>query len=131
MATPLSDTGRALLDDKNFATIATINPDGSPQTSVVWVKRDGDDLLMSTVEGRKKDKNLRRDPRVSVSVFDLQQPYSYIEVRGTATLTTEGGRELIDELSRKYRGEDYTADGPDAVRVVIRLTPEKVTGYAS
>jgi PPOX class probable F420-dependent enzyme len=131
MATSLSDTGRALLDDKNFATIATINPDGSPQTSVVWIKRDGDDLLMSTVEGRKKDKNLRRDPRVSVSVFDLQQPYSYIEVRGTATLSTEGGRELIDELSRKYRGEDYTADGPDAVRVVIRLTPDKITGYAS
>ncbi|WNV81909.1 PPOX class F420-dependent oxidoreductase [Umezawaea sp. Da 62-37] len=131
MATSLSDTGRALLDDKNFATIATINPDGSPQTSVVWIKRDGDDLLMSTVEGRKKDKNLRRDPRVSVSVFDLQQPYSYIEVRGTATLSTEGGRELIDELSRKYRGEDYTADGPDAVRVVIRLTPDKITGYAA
>ncbi|MET1074721.1 MAG: PPOX class F420-dependent oxidoreductase [Umezawaea sp.] len=131
MATSLSDTGRALLDDKNFATIATINPDGSPQTSVVWIKRDGDDLLMSTVEGRKKDKNLRRDPRISVSVFDLQQPYSYIEVRGTATLTTEGGRELIDELSRKYRGENYTADGPDAVRVVIRLTPDKITGYAS
>jgi PPOX class probable F420-dependent enzyme len=131
MGLSLNDAGRALLDGKNFATIATLNPDGSPQTSVVWIKRDGDDLLISTAAGRKKEKNLRRDPRVSVSVFDLAQPYDYLEVRGTARLTEEGGRELIDELSHKYVGTDYTGDGPDAVRVVIRITPEKITGNSA
>jgi PPOX class probable F420-dependent enzyme len=131
MGLSLNEASRALVDDKNFATIATLNPDGSPQTSVVWIKRDGDDLLISTVVGRKKDKNLRVDPRISVSVFDLAQPYNYIEVRGTAQLSLEGGRELIDELSRKYVGTDYTGDGPEAVRVVVRLTPEKITGNAA
>ncbi|AHH93801.1 PPOX class F420-dependent oxidoreductase [Kutzneria viridogrisea] len=131
MASSLNDAGRALVDGPNFATIATINPDGSPQTSVVWVARDGADLLFSTVVGRKKDRNLRRDPRVSVSIFDIAQPYSYIEVRGEVTLTEEGGRELINSLSQKYTGADYTADGPEDVRVVVRLTPQRVVGTAA
>jgi len=128
MAVTLNEASRALVDDKNFATIATLNPDGSPHTSVVWVARDGDDLLFSTVVGRKKDKNLRLDPRVSVSIFDIAQPYKYFEARGKATLTEEGGRALIDALANKYVGTDYQNDGPDAVRVIIRLTPEKITG---
>jgi PPOX class probable F420-dependent enzyme len=131
MALTLNDASRALIDGLNFATIATLNPDGSPQTSVVWVTRDGDDLLFSTVVGRRKERNLRRDPRVSVTIFDQQQPYSYIEVRGTVTLDTAGGRELIDALSHKYRGEDYMTEPEGTVRVVIRLTPQKVTGFAA
>jgi PPOX class probable F420-dependent enzyme len=131
MGLSLNDASRALVDGKNFATIATLNPDGSPQTSVVWIKRDGDDLLISTVVGRKKDKNLRLDPRISVSIFDIAQPYDYVEVRGTAQLSLEGGRELIDELSHKYVGTEYQGDGPEAVRVVVRLTPEKITGNAA
>jgi PPOX class probable F420-dependent enzyme len=131
MAVTLNEASRALVDDKNFATIATLNPDGSTHTSVVWVARDGDDLLFSTLVGRKKDKNLRLDPRVSVSIFDIAQPYKYFEVRGTATLTEEGGRALIDALSNKYFGTDYQGDGPEAVRLVIRLTPEKITGYVA
>ena len=128
MTTTLPDTAKSLIDDANFATVATLNPAGDPQTSVVWITRDGDDLLMSTVVGRRKEKNLRRDPRISVSVFDLHQPYKYVEVRGSVTMTEQGGRELINELSRKYTGGDYTNDGPNDVRVVIRLTPAKVTG---
>ncbi|GGM73500.1 PPOX class F420-dependent enzyme [Longimycelium tulufanense] len=124
----LSPKAQRLIDGINFATLATLNVDGSPHTSVVWVGRDGDDLLFSTVVGRKKERNLRRDPRVSVSLFDRENPYHYIEVRGQVSLTTEGGRELINKLSRKYTGGDYTADGPDDVRVVIRLTPNHVTG---
>ncbi|MGK5629991.1 PPOX class F420-dependent oxidoreductase [Streptomyces sp. URMC 123] len=131
MTVTLNDASRAILDGTNFATLATLNPDGSPQTSVVWVKRDGNDLLFSTVIGRKKERNLRRDPRVSVSVFDLAQPYQYVEVRGSVTISEEGGRELINELSRKYTGGDYTADGPQDVRVVVRLTPRRITGHAA
>ncbi|ALG05923.1 PPOX class F420-dependent oxidoreductase [Kibdelosporangium phytohabitans] len=127
----LPDNVKTIVDGKNFATIATINADGSPQTSVVWIGRDGDDLLVSTVKGRLKDRNLRRDPRVSVTVVDHENPYNYFEARGTVTFTEKGGSELINTLSHKYTGGDYTGDeGTDNVRVIVRITPEKLTGYA-
>lgn len=129
MSAQLSDRAKALLDSKAFAVVSTVQPDGSPQSSVVWVKRDGDDILFSTVEGRRKQLNLARDPRVSLLVNPPESPYEYFEARGEVTMTTEGGRELIDELAAKYRGVDkYTWDGPDDVRVVVRLTPRKVAG---
>ncbi|WP_031069377.1 PPOX class F420-dependent oxidoreductase [Streptomyces sp. NRRL WC-3742] len=125
----LSDRAKALIDGKCFAVVSTIQPDGSPQSSVVWVRRDGEDILFSTVEGRRKHLNLARDPRVSLLVNPPESPYEYLEVRGSVTMTTEGGRELIDELAAKYRGVDsYTWDTPEAVRVVVRLTPRKVVG---
>jgi PPOX class probable F420-dependent enzyme len=128
----LNDTIRKIIDNHNFATLATVNADGSPQSSVVWITRDGDDLLISTVVGRLKDRNLRRDPRASVSVYDRDDPYSYFEVRGKAKLTEEGGFKLINDLSLMYTGKDYTGDeGTDHVRVIVRITPEKVSGYAA
>ena len=127
----LNDTVRALVDGKNFATIATLNADGSPQTSPVWITRDGDDLLVSTVKGRLKERNLRRDPRASITVFDQDDPYNYFEARGAVSFTEEGGFQLINDLAHKYIGGDYTGDqGTDNVRVIVRLTPEKVTGNA-
>ncbi|ANW18988.1 PPOX class F420-dependent oxidoreductase [Streptomyces clavuligerus] len=132
MTAALSDGLRTLLDSPVFVNIATIQPDGSPQVSPVWVTRDGDDVLVSTTIGRRKELNLRRDPRVTVLVQPFDAPYTYAEIRGTATLTTEGGQELIDELSRKYTGKSYAdfnpAAGEDAPRVVVRITPRKVVG---
>ncbi|GAA1413701.1 PPOX class F420-dependent oxidoreductase [Kitasatospora putterlickiae] len=129
MGVELSDRAKKLFDDKTFAVVSTIQPDGSPQSSVVWVKRDGDDILFSTVQGRRKHLNLARDPRVSIVVNPADNPYEYLEARGEVVMTTEGGRELIDELSLKYRGEEtYGFDGPDDVRVVVRLSPRKVVG---
>lgn len=128
MAATLPDTLKQMIDAPTFATVGTIQPDGSPQLSVVWVKRDGDDILFSTLEGRRKHLNLTRDPRVSLLVNPPDALYTYYEVRGTATVTREGGRELINELSHKYMGKDYDADGPDDVRVVIRIKPRKVVG---
>lgn len=122
---------KALLDTPVFVTVATVQPDGSPQVSPVWVKRDGDDLLVSTSIGRRKEQNLRRDPRVSVVVQPFDAPYTYAEIRGTATLTTEGGDELMDELSVKYTGKKFAEFNPsmdDAERVVVRITPRKVVG---
>jgi PPOX class probable F420-dependent enzyme len=128
---PLPESVRAIVDGNNFATIGTVNADGSPQTSVVWITRDGDDLLMSTIRGRLKERNLSRDPRASVTVFDHENPYSYFEARGPVTMTEEGGDKLINDLALKYTGDDYKGDqGTDHVRVVIRLTPTKLTGYA-
>lgn len=133
MSITLSDDLKKYLDDNTvFATVATIQPDGSPQLSVVWITRDGDDLLISTTVGRRKERNLRRDPRTTVMINPQNKPYTYAEIRGTATVTAEGGQELINELSRKYTGKDYADFNPaskdDAERVVVRVSPRKVVG---
>ena len=126
MTTSLPDNVRRLLDDKTFVVVSTINPDGSPQSTVLWVKRVGDDVIFSTVRGRKKTRNMERDPRVSICAFDPAQPYSYFTVDGEVSMVEEGGHELINELSLKYNGVPYTFDPPEAVRVVCRVTPNKV-----
>ncbi|MER5685610.1 MULTISPECIES: PPOX class F420-dependent oxidoreductase [unclassified Streptomyces] len=132
MTAELSEELRSLLDTPVFVTVATIQPDGSPQLSPVWVKRDGNDVLFSTTRGRRKEENLSRDPRVSVVVQPFAAPYTYAEIRGVAALTTEGGDELIDELSVKYTGKKYAefnpASGDDDERVVVRITPQKIVG---
>jgi PPOX class probable F420-dependent enzyme len=129
MGIPLSDAVRELVDGNNYATLATINADGSPQSSAMWVGRDGDDLLFSTIAGRLKDRNMRRDPRVSVTIMRRENPEDYTEIRGMATITEEGGRQLDNDLSWKYDGRDAGEDAPGAVRVVVRVTPAKVTGH--
>lgn len=128
MAAILTDEQKALFDAKHFATIATINPGGEPQLSVVWCKTDGNDVLVSTVEGRRKLLNLERDNRVSILVQLAENPYTYVEVRGTAEMTTKGGRELIDQLAYEYMGADRFPgdDGTNSIRVVIRITPDHV-----
>ncbi|GAA1681980.1 PPOX class F420-dependent oxidoreductase [Fodinicola feengrottensis] len=127
----MNDTVRALVDGKNYPVLSTVNPDGGPQSSVMWIGRDGDDLLFCTVAGRRKERNLRRDPRVSITVFDLADPLNYAEIRGTATMTTEDALKLDDELSWKYDGKPKDPDPAGFVRVVVRVTPTKVTGYAA
>ncbi|MEU6593484.1 PPOX class F420-dependent oxidoreductase [Streptomyces sp. NPDC046881] len=132
MSAVLSDRLKSVLDDKVFVVVGTVQPDGSPQLSPVWVMRDGDDLLFSTTVDRRKYLNLERDPRVSVAVLNPDEPYEYAEIRGIAEFTTDGGPELIDRLSRKYTGKDYADFNPaaaqDAQRVVVRIRPRKVVG---
>ena len=82
--TAFTERAREILDHPEIATVATIQPDGSPQLSPVWIKRDGDDLLFSTTAGRRKPANLARDPRITVLVWPSYSPYEYVEVRGTA-----------------------------------------------
>jgi PPOX class probable F420-dependent enzyme len=131
MAGALSEATVQLVDGRNYAVLATVNPDGSPQTSVVWIGRDGADLLFSTVEGRVKHRNMVRDPRVSVTVIDSADPENYVELRGRVTISKDAGRRLDTELSWKYDGKDPGEDRPGAVRVAVRMTVEKVTGYAA
>ncbi len=127
----IPESGQALLDGAEFATVATIQPDGQPQLSLVWVARDGDDVLFSTVVGRQKHRNLMRDPRATVLVYSSANPYAYVEVRGTVTMSEEGAIELIDHLARKYTGAERYAldDGTDNVRVLVRITPTRVVTY--
>ena len=131
MGISLSEEALRLVDGRNYAVLATVNPDGSPQTSVVWIGRDGTDLLFSTVEGRVKHRNMLRDPRVSVTVIDSADPENYVELRGTVSMTPDVGRRVDTELSWKYDSRDPAADRPGAVRVVIRMTVEKAAGYAA
>ena len=127
MGATLPEKAKAWIDDKNFAVLATVGARGEPQQVVMWVTRDGDDLLISTVKGRIAHRNLSRDPHAGVVVFPRDNPYSYVEVRGRATMTDEGGDDLINALSQKYQGvTPYPRIGPDEPRVVIRLTPDAV-----
>jgi PPOX class probable F420-dependent enzyme len=135
MPVSLNDAVRELLDAPNPAVLATINPDGSPQTSVIWVGRDGDDLVISSAMGRRKDRNIRRDPRVSLSVYDQDDPEEYAEIRGTATVTEDAGRALAVRLAEEYEGpgagQAFLDLPPEVVRVVIRITPQHIAGYAA
>jgi PPOX class probable F420-dependent enzyme len=125
--TSLPDKAKKLLDDANFVVVATSNTDGSPQTSVLWATYDGDDILLSTVQGRKKETNWLRDPRASVLILDRDDPDRYVEVRGTVSMTTDNGPELIERLSQIYEGQAFTGDeGTDRVRVVVRVRPHHV-----
>ena len=125
--TALPERAKKLLDEANFVVVATSNTDGSPQTSVLWATYEGEELLLSTIQGRKKETNWLKDPRVSVLILDRENPYSYVEVRGTVSMSTEGGPELIERLSQAYTGQSYTGDeGTDNVRVVVRVQPTRV-----
>jgi PPOX class probable F420-dependent enzyme len=125
MTTFLPPMTRRLFDASTYAVLSTVNADGSPQSSVVWIRRGGDELLMSTIRGRRKAANMARDPRVSLCAYDPADPFQYVEVRGTVTMVEEGGDELIDELSRAYTGKSWKRR-PAEVRLVVRLTPSKV-----
>ena len=131
MPITLNDETRRLLDGRHFAVLATINRDGAPQTSAMWVGRDGDDVLMSTVAGRLKHRNLVRDPRASVTILDSDDPYNYVELRGTTTIYEDVGRAFDTSLAWKYDGRDPDPDPPGAVRLIIRLSVDKATGYAA
>ncbi|WP_329566825.1 PPOX class F420-dependent oxidoreductase [Kitasatospora sp. NBC_01266] len=127
MSVELSEGLKKYLDNQHaFATVATIQPDGRPHLSITWVLRDGDDLLISTTVGRRKEQNLRRDSRITIMINPPEEPYSYAEIRGTATLTAEGADELIHTIARKYTGADYPdADGE---RVIIRVSADRIVG---
>ncbi|TYB69970.1 PPOX class F420-dependent oxidoreductase [Nonomuraea sp. PA05] len=121
----LSEDVRKLLDTPNYATVTSLNPDGGPQSSVVWVRTDGDDVLFSTAKGRRKPRNFERDPRASLLVIDPQNPYRYVEVRGRVTMTPDPEGELIEELSQKYQGTSWT-DKPGTERLIVRISPDRV-----
>lgn len=109
--------------------LSTLMPDGSPQMTQTWVDTDGHDVLINTVRGHQKVRNVERDPRVALNVADPDDPSRYFEVRGRVTEVTEdGAREHIDELSQRYIGRPYPwFGGRDQVRLLVRITPEKVT----
>lgn len=127
MSSAIPDGYRDLFDKKAFAHLATLMPDGQPQVTPVWCELDGQHVVVNSAKGRQKDRNMRRDPRVTVTISDPENPYRYLEVRGrVAEITEEGADDHIDRLTKKYLGQDkYPYRQPDEVRVVYLVEPEK------
>ncbi len=118
---------KAGIDDKVYVHVATVNPDGSPQVSVVWITRRGDTVLFSTAEGRVKPRNIAGDPRVALSFTPPDQPYKNIVMQGRVTKTATDGTWLIDELANKYLGHDsYQFGVPGEVRVNYEIEIDTV-----
>lgn len=117
---------RLATEGRNFAALSTIMPDGTPQTTPVWVDADEEHLLVNTEVHRQKYRNVRRDPRVTVCIWDAEQPYLYGEVRGEVVETVTGpeARDHIDELSRRYTGQDY-ANPIQSERVILKIAPRR------
>ena len=124
----LTEEQARLLVEPNFATVGTLNPDGSPQLTIVWIDWDGEYVVFNTAAGRAKPRNLERDPSVSVLVLDRQDGYRWVAARGRAELSTEGADEHIDKLARKYTGEGWQQK-PGEQRLVVRFRPEHVSAY--
>ncbi len=112
-----------------FANLATLMPDGRPQVTPVWCDYDGTYVVVNTAKGRQKDRNMRRDKRVALSIMDPKNPYRYLEVRGTvAEITEEGAGAHIDKMAKKYLGLDkYPNAQPGEVRVLHKIRPEKTS----
>jgi PPOX class probable F420-dependent enzyme len=126
---PLPDALLDLLRRPSPCFLSTLMPDGSPQMTQTWVDTDGRHVLINTVDGHQKVRNVRRDPRVALNVADPGDPSRYFEVRGRVVdVTEDGAREHIDELSQRYLGRPYPwFGGTDQVRLLVRIDPEKVT----
>jgi len=118
---------RDLFDKKAFASLGTLMPDGRPQVTPVWVDYDGSHVIVNTAKGRAKDRNMRRDPRVSLAIVDPDNPYRYLEVRGrVAEITEDGADQHIDKMAKKYLGQDkYPFRQSGEVRVLYKIAPEK------
>jgi len=117
-----------LFEGKNLVSFATLMKDGSPHVAPVWVDIDGNTILINTAVGRVKEKNVKRDKRVALSIFDPQNPLNMVSIRGKVTdLTTEGADEHIDKLAKKYFGIDkYPYHSPEEKRIIIKIKPEKI-----
>ena len=128
MDVDLSEGVRRLLEGPNFAHLATLMADGSPQVTPVWVDHDGSHVLVNTAEGRVKTRNVRRDPRVAVSIYSQQNPYSMATIRGRVVGTThEGADAHIDKMAKKYLGQDrYPFRAPGEQRVILKIEPLRV-----
>jgi PPOX class probable F420-dependent enzyme len=122
----LTDKQLDLLKGKNFAVVATVGADGRPQTSVVWVDTDGENVVFNTTNSRAKGRNLRSNPRVSISIWDNDDPYRYLEVEGDASLDESGAGEHINDLSLKYEDKDFHTP---TNRVIVRVKPVRVLDH--
>lgn len=124
--TKLPQEGKQLLEAPNIAHLATMDPDGCPQVTPVWIDIDGDDIIINTAEGRQKVLNLRRNPQCSISVVDPGNPYNVLVLQGQVVeITEEGADEHIDKMAKKYLGQEtYPFRKPGEKRLTVRIRPD-------
>jgi PPOX class probable F420-dependent enzyme len=120
-----------LFSKKALASLATLMPNGHPQVTPVWCDFDGENVIVNTAVGRVKDRNLQRDGRASLAIIDPDNPYRYLEVRGTVVERTEDGADAhIDSMAKKYLGLDkYPGRQPGEVRVIFKIKPESFSSW--
>ncbi len=123
------ETHADILGKPAFAHLSTLMSDGSPQASAVWVDTEGDMIVVNSAEGRLKDRNIRRDPRVAISVTDPDNPYRSLMIRGRVSkITNEGADQHIDRMAKKYMGVDeYPFRTPEEVRVIYYIEPDRIS----
>jgi len=117
-----------LVDGRNFASVATLMPDGSPQVAPVWIDRDGDIILLNAARSRQRTRNLSRDPRVAICIYDQNNPYSNVLIRGKVLeITEKGAEDHIDRMNMKYHGKPkYPYHMPNDPRVLIRVEAKHI-----
>lgn len=125
---PLDADLKHLASGRNFAALTTLFADGTPQTQVMWVDADDDHVLINTEVHRAKFRNVERDPRVTVTIWQADDPYRYIEVRGEVTDIVRGpaARAHIDACAQRYFGRDYPAEQIASERAILRITPRRL-----
>jgi PPOX class probable F420-dependent enzyme len=122
---------RTLLEDKAYGQVVTLNAKGQPRVTMVWMDVDGDEVLFNTAEGRKKVQDLRQNPRVAVSVQDLNNPQSYAVFYGMArTISEKGARAHIDKLTKRFLGLDTYPGPPTETRLIVRISVDRIGGVA-
>ncbi len=133
MMATLTPGVRALFEGKNFGHLATIMHDGSPQVSVVWVDVEGDNILVNTAEGRIKPRNVRRDPRVAISIYSQDEPYKSAAIQGEVIeVRSEGALENIHKLAKKYMDlDEYPYLQPGDQRLLFVIRPDQVFGMGT
>jgi len=124
----IDDSVIQLLTGKNFAFVATLMKDGSPQITPTWIDFDGNSILINTAEGRVKQKNVSRDPHVAISIVDQNNPYNMVTIRGKVIeQTSSGADDHIDKLAKRYLGVDkYPFRSQEEKRMILKVQPEKV-----
>ena len=130
MPVTLPQSVKKLLLDKAYGHVVTSNAGGKPQVTMVWMDVDGDEVLFNTAEGRRKTQNLRRDPRIIVSVQDRSDPQAYAVFHGKAKITEAGADEQIDKLAKRFMGVDkYPFRQPGEKRVLVRISVDRIGGF--
>jgi PPOX class probable F420-dependent enzyme len=124
----LTDKQRQFIAENPYvATATTLRDDGSPHNTIVWIDAEDGTVTFNTAVGRAKERHLRKDPRIAVTIVDPENAYLWVSVSGRAELTTDGADEQIDHLAKKYLGQDkYPWRNPEEQRISVRITPERV-----
>lgn len=131
MPITLPESVKKVLEDKAYGHVVTFNQSGRPHITMVWMDVDGNEAVFNTAEGRKKPQNLRRDPRIVISVQNRNEPQSYVVINGTASVTEAGADAHIDKLAKRFLGVDkYPFRQPGEKRLIVRVKADRLGGFA-